>query len=106
MSDDQRKRIVLVEDEALIAMVERRTLESAGYNVKVVRSGVGAIQLIEEQQRAGDLPDLLLMDIDLGAGIDGTEAAQRILQTVELPIVFLSSHTEPGIVARTERITS
>ncbi len=46
------------------------------------------------------------MDIDLGRGIDGTIAAQLILKGRELPIVFLSSHTEPEIVKKTEKITS
>ncbi|MFW5784062.1 MAG: PAS domain S-box protein, partial [Spirochaetota bacterium] len=50
--------------------------------------------------------DLVLMDINLGAGIDGTQAAEQILARRELPIVFLSSHTEPEVVEKTEKITS
>jgi PAS domain S-box-containing protein len=46
------------------------------------------------------------MDIDLGSGMDGTEAAQAILSDREIPVVFLSSHTEPEVVDRTEKITS
>jgi len=46
------------------------------------------------------------MDIDLGKGIDGTEAAQRILKFCEVPVVFLSNHTEKEIVEKTEKITS
>ena len=46
------------------------------------------------------------MDINLGAGIDGTEAAAIILGQRDLPVVFLSSHTEPEVVAKTEKITS
>ena len=50
--------------------------------------------------------DLILMDIDLGQGIDGTEAAAKILEEKDIPVVFLSSHTEPEIVEKTEKITS
>ena len=50
--------------------------------------------------------DLVLMDIDLGKGMDGTQAAEKILSGNDLPIVFLSSHTESEIVAKTEKITS
>ena len=50
--------------------------------------------------------DLVLMDINLGEGMDGTEAAQRILAMRDIPLVFLSSHTEPEVVARTEGITN
>ncbi len=46
------------------------------------------------------------MDIDLGRGIDGTDAAALILKDKDLPVVFLSSHTEPEIVNKTEKITS
>ncbi len=47
------------------------------------------------------------MDIDLGRGkTDGTEAAQKILEVKEIPVVFLSSHTETEIVEKTEKITS
>lgn len=43
------------------------------------------------------------MDIDLGKGIDGTEAAQRILKFCEVPVVFLSNHTEKEIVEKQKR---
>jgi len=46
------------------------------------------------------------MDIDLGPGIDGTQAAERILEHKDIPVVFLSSHTEPEVVEKTEKITS
>jgi len=46
------------------------------------------------------------MDIDLGEGIDGTEAAKQILKETDLPVVFLSSYTSPEIVEKTEKITS
>lgn len=46
------------------------------------------------------------MDIDLGKGIDGTDAAQIILQSREIPVVFFSNHTESEIVEKTEKITS
>ena len=50
---------------------------------------------------------LILMDIDLGKGaMDGTEAAAIILKDRDIPVVFLSSHTEPEVVEKTEKITS
>jgi PAS domain S-box-containing protein len=97
-----RKKLLLVEDEALIALAERESLEKYGYEVATILSGEEAIEAV-----AGGLgADLVLMDIDLGPGMDGTEAAARILELRDLPIVFLSSHTEPWIVERTEAITS
>ncbi len=46
------------------------------------------------------------MDIDLGRGMKGTEAAETILKAKDIPLAFLSSHTEPEIVNTTEGITS
>jgi DNA-binding NarL/FixJ family response regulator len=46
------------------------------------------------------------MDINLGPGIDGTDAAQAILVEHDIPVLFLSSHTEPEVVEKTEGITS
>jgi PAS domain S-box-containing protein len=105
MTDNgQTKTILLVEDEALIAMQEARQLQKEGYAVTTVYSGEDAIATVQTAQPP---IDLILMDIDLGRGrMDGTQAAQTILQTQDIPIVFLSSHTEPDIVARTEQITS
>ena len=42
----------------------------------------------------------------MGNGLDGTETASLILQDRDLPIVFLSSHTEPELVVKTEKLTS
>ncbi len=94
--------ILLVEDEAIIALAESRILARAGYSVRVAASGEAAVELVH-----GRAPiDLVLMDIDLGRGMDGTEAARQILGLRDLPLVFLSSHTEPAVVERTEGITS
>jgi len=96
------QHILLVEDQALIAFTEKAVLEKYGYKVSIVETGETAVETIEN-----DLDiDLVLMDIDLGPGIDGTEAARQILEFRDLPIVFLSSHTEPEIVEKTEKITS
>jgi CheY-like chemotaxis protein len=96
------KNILLVEDEALIAMAEQVRLEQYGYRVTTVGTGEKAIETI----KANAPVDLILMDVNLGMGIDGTDAARAILGVRDIPIVFLSSHTEPEIVEKTEKITS
>lgn len=103
MADDNKlPRVLLVEDEAIIALDKARTLESFGYAVKTAHSGVDAVETVA----ADPAFDLIIMDIDLGFGMDGTEAAERILERHEIPVLFMSSHSEPEIVERTERITS
>jgi CheY-like chemotaxis protein len=93
--------ILLVEDEALIALGEKAQLEGHGYTVSTTTSGEEAIGLAD----TGEF-DLILMDIDLGPGkLDGTEAARRILQLQDIPIVFLTSHSEQEMVDRVEGIS-
>jgi CheY-like chemotaxis protein len=98
----EKKTVLLVEDDVLIAMGGQITLEKAGYQVILAGSGEDAVKVVETTPGI----DLILMDIDLGQGIDGTEAAAIILRDRDLPVVFLSSHAEPEIVEKTEKIIS
>jgi len=102
MHDGSQKKILLVEDEIIIAMTSQLSLKKFGYEVIAAHSGEKAVETFTND----DSIDLVLMDIDLGKGIDGTEAATAMLSHRDVPIVFMSSHTEPDIVAKTERITS
>ncbi|MBP8082943.1 MAG: PAS domain S-box protein [Spirochaetes bacterium] len=95
--------ILLVEDEAIIAMEEAMILRSEGYEVIQAFSGEEAVVIAGRRNAS---IDMILMDIDLGSGIDGTEAAKQILEFCDIPVVFLSSHTEKEIVDKTEKITS
>lgn len=97
------KNILLVEDEAIIALNEIKQLTKAGYTVAHALSGEDAIELIDAQPSS---VDLVLMDINLGAGMDGTEAAEVILKKHDIPLLFLSSHMEPSVVQKTEEITN
>jgi PAS domain S-box-containing protein len=102
MSGAKCRSILLVEDEILLAMAEKMTLERYGYEVTIAGSGEKALAAIVATPRI----ELILMDINLGDGIEGTEAAKRILGVRDIPIVFLSSHTESDIVESTESISS
>ena len=96
-----QKSLLLVEDEALIALAKQKQLEACGYVVSIAKSGELAIDFCNQHP-----VDLILMDINLGDGIDGTETAKLILEKHDIPIIFLSSHTEREIVEKTEKITS
>ncbi|HKK49272.1 MAG TPA: histidine kinase dimerization/phosphoacceptor domain -containing protein [Alkalispirochaeta sp.] len=100
--DEPIKKLLLVEDDALIAMSHKMQLEKIGYVVDHVLTGEAAIMAV---RNANSRPDLILMDIDLGKGIDGTQAAEQILTEIDTPVVFLSSYTDPEIVEKTEKIT-
>ncbi len=101
--EEKQKTLLLVEDDVIIGMTEKKQLENKGYRVHHVSSGEAAVKKIQENE----FPvDLILMDIDLGSGIDGTQAAEQIQKHKDIPVVFLSSHIEPEIVQKTEKITS
>jgi PAS domain S-box-containing protein len=101
MADERARTIMLVEDEAIIALAESRTISGFGYEVVVARSGEEAV----DRAAADGAVDLVLMDIDLGKGIDGPEAARRILARRDVPIVFLTAHSEKSFVERVREIT-
>ena len=100
---ENHNNILLVEDEAIIALNQKKQLEKHGYLVTHAISGEKAVEITKSPEYK---IDLILIDIDLGKGIDGTQAAKEILEIEEIPVVFLSSHTEPEVVEKTESITS
>ena len=78
-------------------------LEGFGYQVVVAGTGEQAMEICNSDPEI----DLILMDIDLGAGrLSGPEAATRILKAHHVPVLFLSSRAEPEMVARTENIST
>jgi len=83
MNSEKNKVILLVEDEAIVAMSEAMTLEKYGYKVITVNSGEEAIETVFKTQKI----DLVLMDINLGEGIDGPHAAEAILENRDIPLM-------------------
>lgn len=99
---NNKKVILLVEDEAIVAMIQKRILEKQDYQVIIANDGKTAIEIALNNPAIS----LILMDINLGDGIDGTQAAEMILARKDIPLIFFSSHTEQEIVDKTEGITS
>ncbi len=93
-------RVLIVEDELLVAwhlesLVRDQSLEVCG----LVPDGDGAIE------QADDLDvDLILMDIRLAGRMDGIEAAKRIRQQRNTPIIFITAHGDSATCAHIERI--
>ncbi|MCX5814805.1 MAG: response regulator [Proteobacteria bacterium] len=103
MSTQEQKTILLVEDEALLSTACEKTLQKYGYKVITAPRGEKAI----EKVRTTPGIDLILMDVNLGKCMDGTETAKTIQKDHDdIPVVFLSSHKEKDVVEKTEKITS
>lgn len=89
-------KILIVEDEAIVAEDIRNSLQSLGYTISaVVSSGEEAITKIEE-----DAPDLVLMDIVLKGDMDGIEAAGQIHSRFNIPVVYLTAFTDKKTIER------
>ncbi len=88
--------ILVVEDEALIADDLERTLKRLGYSVPaVVAEGARAV---DAASRCA--PSLVLMDIKLRGAVDGVSAARSIRDRFEIPVVFLTSYSDPATLSR------
>src|SRR5271165_6987822 len=93
---DTAKRIMIVEDEALIAADLEQRLIGLGYDVVAIAdSAVTALPLIEAH-----LPDLLLVDIRIRGSIDGIALASHIKQQFKLPVIFLTAHADASTLQR------
>ncbi len=101
MENVKNKTILIVEDESLIALYEAQLLKNFGYDVIMVNSGEKAIKSIEQNCNI----NMVLMDIDLGIGIDGEETSRQILKLKNIPIVFLTSHSEEEYVEKVKEIS-
>ena len=102
MNEEQRT-ILLVEDTRTNALAVERQLRKAGWGVLHAQTGEEAIRMVCDE---GAEIDLILMDIELGSGMDGSQTAREILKRKELPVVFLSSYTEAEVLERIEKIAS
>lgn len=101
MLTKEKRTIILVEDEAIIAVAQAENIKQLGYEVITAFSGEEAVRLATENENIS----LALMDIDLGRGLSGPDAAQQILARRHIPIVFLTSHSEREMVEKVRGIT-
>ncbi len=89
-------KILITEDERIIAEDLKLTLMNYGHNVQaIVTSGEDAIK------KAGELkPDIILMDIDLNGFLSGIEAADHIRKKYNIPVVFCTAYSDEDTMSR------
>lgn len=89
-------KIVIVEDQGIVALSLERMLEELGYEVPYVAvSGEEAVEQVTKVQ-----PDLVLMDIMLAGELDGIEAATQIQAQIDIPIIYLTAHSDETTLQR------
>lgn len=95
----QPSKLLIVEDELLIAESLSTTLETIGYKITdIVSSGEKALQSIEK-----NVPDLVLMDILLHGDLDGIETAHLIQEDSDIPIIYLTSYSDLATLNRAKK---
>lgn len=89
-------RILIVEDEVIIAMEIADRLRSMGYEIiKIVSNGDHAIQTVKDNK-----PDLILMDIMIQGDFDGIETATRIKSFSDTPVIYLTANADESTLER------
>lgn len=90
------RKLVIVEDEAILALDLERFLRGAGYDVRgVAADGESAVSLVEAEK-----PDLVLMDIHLQGPQDGVATALVLKERYGVPVVYLTAHGDPRTIDR------
>jgi diguanylate cyclase (GGDEF)-like protein/PAS domain S-box-containing protein len=94
------EKILIVEDEKIIALDLQRRLERFGYSVVGMASdGMEAVALAKERE-----PDIILMDIMLAGSMDGIEAAGQIRDRYAIPVIFLTAYTDEKTLERAKEV--
>jgi DNA-binding NarL/FixJ family response regulator len=89
-------KVLIVEDEAIVAEAMSQFLENAGHEVVgIARDEVSAVCETAEER-----PDLVLMDIRLAGASDGIEAARKIRADYPVDVVFITAHVDPATLTR------
>lgn len=93
---DMKGKILIVEDEAIMAMLIRNIFNQLGkFDSEIVASGEKAVSSVARSK-----PDLVVMDIQLSGMIDGIDAAYGIKKQCDIPIIFLTAFSNQEILER------
>ncbi|GAB6090442.1 two-component system response regulator [Spirochaeta dissipatitropha] len=96
IGSSHQARLLIVEDEKIIALDLQRRLQKYGYDIiGIAQNGSEAISFAGETQ-----PDLILMDIMLHGEIDGVQAATQIHKDLQIPIIFLTAYADQKTLER------
>ena len=93
------KKVLIVEDDMILSMVNKRYVESLGHQVvQSVRNGLDAIAAVKKHN-----PDVILMDIRIEGAIDGIEAMEEIRTFSDVAVIYLTGNSEPATQLRAEK---
>ncbi len=95
-----KKRIFIVDDDLTTASVMKLYISDFGYEVVgIANDGKEAINQVRSLA-----PDLVLMDINLGQGLDGVDTADIISKNFKIPVIFVTSHADEATLSRAKSV--
>ena len=95
-------KILIVEDEAILALNAEATLQRLGYDIAgMTDNGSRAVELAFEAE-----PDIILMDIALKGAMSGVEAARLIREKRDCRVVFMTAHTDTSTLEAAGRVAN
>lgn len=93
-------RIVITEDDAIIALDIERQVAAMGHTVVgVAATAEEALRIVEERQ-----PDLVLLDIRLKGAVDGIAVAEEIQRRFSTPIIFITAYSDKSVIERARAV--
>lgn len=99
MENKSKGRVLIVEDDMLLSMVEERLIKRLGYEVVgKVTKGSEAIDKVGELN-----PDIIVMDISLKGDLDGIDTMEAIRQKSDVPVIYLSGSGDRYSVERAKK---
>lgn len=99
---DNKIKIMIVEDEGIIAMDMKSKLTELGYEVTAIASSYGEALIKVETNK----PHLLLMDVYIQGAINGIETAMYLKQTYEIPSIFVTAYNDKVTIEKILKINA
>ena len=97
--EKKKSRILIVEDERIVAEDVEKSLDHLGYEIAgLASSGTEAIAMVQKTH-----PDLVLMDIVLKNGMNGIQTAETIYNRYHIPVVYLTAYADEETLDRAKR---
>ena len=97
-----KNKIIVVEDEGIVAMDISKCLSGLGYEVVFISdSGEKALNLLDSTEA-----DLILMDVELKGSLNGIETAKIVKEKFSIPIVFLTAFEDEATIKKISEVSS
>src|ERR1700757_1139732 len=92
----EHTRVLIVEDELIVAFNMQQQLERLGFDVPaVVASGADALLKIGHLR-----PDVVLMDVNIDGDMDGIETSVKIPENLDVAVIYVTAYSDEGLVQR------